>query len=228
MTFTNQSAEVAIPFFIHYKNKPYRYHGVVKHSETLEELVHYETLYENKEGAFWVRPKQMFFENHSTGVERFKQQHLQLDLVWDPSHDVLESAFELGLKIFADENTSNTVNRSELKTKWFEKAKSQKNLCVLTAKIKGSGNIVGFKVGFQIEDNEFYTWLGAVERQYRNLSIAKEMQLFFEKSLAASGFKSLKTKSNPQWTEQMCANLKNGFRIISVNDQQEVLFQKFL
>ena len=112
--------------------------------------------------------------------------------------------------------------------KWFEKAKSQKNLCVVTARIKGSEQPVGFKVGFQVEDNEFYTWLGAVEKQYRNLSIAKEMQIFFEKSLAPLGYKSLKTKSNHQWIEQMCANLKNGFHIISVNDQQEVLFQKFL
>ncbi len=226
MTFSNQSAEVSIPFFIHYKNKPYRYHGVVKHSETLEELVHYETLYENIEGAFWVRPKQMFFENHSSRVARFKQQILQLDIIWNPGHDTLEMAFELGLRIFADENSANTVDRAKMKLKWVEKVKTQKNLCVVTARIKGSEQLVGFKVGFQLEDNEFYAWLGAVEKQYRNLSIAKEMQVFFEKSLTSMGFKRLKTKSNHQWTEQMCANLKNGFRIISVSDQQEVMFQK--
>lgn len=40
----------------HYKNKLYRVHGVVRHSETLEELVLYETLYENDLGRNWVRP----------------------------------------------------------------------------------------------------------------------------------------------------------------------------
>ena len=46
----------------HYKGKMYRVYGVVKHSETLEELVLYETLYENPLGKLWVRPKGMFME----------------------------------------------------------------------------------------------------------------------------------------------------------------------
>jgi len=47
----------------HYKNKMYKVLGVVRHSETLEELVLYETLYENKLGKLWVRPKIMFLES---------------------------------------------------------------------------------------------------------------------------------------------------------------------
>lgn len=47
----------------HYKGKPYRVLGVVRHSETLEELVHYECLYDNPDGRFWVRPRLMFEEN---------------------------------------------------------------------------------------------------------------------------------------------------------------------
>ncbi len=44
----------------HYKGKRYRVHGIVRHSETLEEMVHYECLYENDLGRWWVRPKSMF------------------------------------------------------------------------------------------------------------------------------------------------------------------------
>ena len=46
----------------HYKGKLYRVHQVVRHSETLEELVLYETLYENDLGKWWVRPLAMFLE----------------------------------------------------------------------------------------------------------------------------------------------------------------------
>lgn len=46
----------------HYKGKMYRFLRVVRHSETLEELALYETLYENELGAFWVRPLKMFEE----------------------------------------------------------------------------------------------------------------------------------------------------------------------
>jgi hypothetical protein len=47
----------------HYKGNRYRFHGIVRHSETLEELVLYEPLYANELGKLWVRPKAMFFEN---------------------------------------------------------------------------------------------------------------------------------------------------------------------
>jgi hypothetical protein len=36
--------------------------GIAKHSETLEDLVVYETLYKNPLSKLWVRPKKMFTE----------------------------------------------------------------------------------------------------------------------------------------------------------------------
>lgn len=46
----------------HYKGKKYRVIGIAKHSETLEDLVVYERLYENKTAKLWVRPLAMFEE----------------------------------------------------------------------------------------------------------------------------------------------------------------------
>ena len=46
----------------HYKGPKYKVHGVVKHSETLEDLVYYEALYPNELGQMWVRPYKMFLE----------------------------------------------------------------------------------------------------------------------------------------------------------------------
>lgn len=45
------------------KGNQYRVHFVAKHSETLEELVVYEALYDNPDGKYWVRPSKMFAEN---------------------------------------------------------------------------------------------------------------------------------------------------------------------
>lgn len=44
----------------HYKGPEYRVLGLVRHSETLEELVYYECLYDNPNGQYWVRPRAMF------------------------------------------------------------------------------------------------------------------------------------------------------------------------
>lgn len=56
----------------HYKGNIYKVLGVVRHSETLEEMVHYLRL---ENGTAWVRPKEMFLETikkDGTEVERFK------------------------------------------------------------------------------------------------------------------------------------------------------------
>lgn len=44
------------------KGTLYRVHFVARHSETLEDLVIYEALYDNKESKFWARPASMFLE----------------------------------------------------------------------------------------------------------------------------------------------------------------------
>lgn len=54
--------DVEIGLYEHYKGMRYRVHGVSRHSETLEPLVVYETLYENPLGRLWVRPATMFKE----------------------------------------------------------------------------------------------------------------------------------------------------------------------
>lgn len=47
-------------FYRHFKGNFYHVEGVAKHSETLEPMVVYRALY--GEGALWVRPLGMFFE----------------------------------------------------------------------------------------------------------------------------------------------------------------------
>jgi hypothetical protein len=42
------------------KGNLYKVHFVAKHSETLEDMVVYEALYDNDMSKFWVRPASMF------------------------------------------------------------------------------------------------------------------------------------------------------------------------
>lgn len=60
----------------HYKKKTkYKAYFAAKHSETLEDLVVYEALYENETSRYWVRPLAMFMEDvefDGKTVPRFK------------------------------------------------------------------------------------------------------------------------------------------------------------
>ena len=59
----------------HFKGMEYRVLCVAKHSETLEDMVVYEALYDNKVSKIWVRPLKMFEETVEVGgklVKRFE------------------------------------------------------------------------------------------------------------------------------------------------------------
>jgi hypothetical protein len=56
----------------HYKGQYYKVIGIAKHSETLEEMVIYQKLYDDF--SYWVRPLPMFIESIEMGgnmVKRF-------------------------------------------------------------------------------------------------------------------------------------------------------------
>ena len=62
----------------HFKGKRYEVIGLVRHSETLEELVLYKALYDSEDfgkNTLWVRPLEMFLESvyiEGKEVSRFK------------------------------------------------------------------------------------------------------------------------------------------------------------
>ena len=58
--------EIALGVYRHYKGKLYRVIGIGRNSETLEEVVIYQGLYDNEEfgkNALWVRPLSIFLES---------------------------------------------------------------------------------------------------------------------------------------------------------------------
>ena len=69
------ASEVVSGIYRHFKSgKEYRVIGVAKHSETLEDLVVYQALYENNLSKMWVRPLSMFIEEveiNGTKTPRF-------------------------------------------------------------------------------------------------------------------------------------------------------------
>lgn len=59
----NLENPIAGAIYEHYKTgKKYKVIGIGKHSETLEDLVFYEALYENVMSKLWARPLRMFTE----------------------------------------------------------------------------------------------------------------------------------------------------------------------
>lgn len=63
--------DLKLGVYEHYKSgKKYRVLGVAKHSETLEDMVVYEALYENEVSKLWVRPIDMFLGEVEVGEKK--------------------------------------------------------------------------------------------------------------------------------------------------------------
>ena len=68
--------DIKLGIYSHYKTgNQYQVHFVAKHSETLEDMVVYEALYNNEKSKYWVRPAKIFeeiVEFNGQKVPRFK------------------------------------------------------------------------------------------------------------------------------------------------------------
>lgn len=199
-------------FFRHYKNKPYKLIGTVKHSETLEDLTLYETRYENNLGKLWVRPKEMFFQNvtiQGKSQPRFREIPLRIDAKTVISKGEIEIIGALMAKIFGDWDEVSFFSTLNNHNKF--------HLLIGSAEEKP----VAFKLGYEINSKEFYSWLGGVDPEYRDLGIASDLMLAQHDWCRSQGYAIVQTKTQNRFREMLILNLKHGFDIIGMHTTSE-------
>lgn len=210
-------------FYKHYKDKPYKYHGIVKHSESLEDLVLYETLYKNELGKMWVRPKDMFFskiESNGLLIDRFQNVNPDLQITESLKSEEIDGIVDLAKKVFTEFDES----------KFFKKIeKTTKNTFVRCFVEK---SLVGFKLGYQADDRVYYSWLGGVSPEFRGLGFGKDMMNLQHDWCKQHGYKSITTKTKNSFREMLYLNLSSGFQITDVlkkdGSEPKILMEKFL
>ncbi len=195
-------------FYRHYKNKPYKLLGIARHSETLEELALYETRYENKEGPLWVRPKEMFFESVEVAgktIPRFAK--VELEII--EKTEIQETDFHMLAMIMK-------AGFGEWDSDWFySNLRNHPKLHLLIGVI--DKNPVGFKLGYEENKDEFYSWLGAVLPEFRGLGIAQDLLTAQHTWCAKQGYKSVRTTTENQFREMLLLNIKSGFDVIGTH-----------
>ncbi len=193
-------------FFRHYKNKPYRYLGIVRHSETLEEMALYETLYENKLGKMWVRPKEMFFENIVLeGQSRARFQPIQFTF---ESYSQFNPELLTQFKEIYKASFGTALDEK----KYFSKIELHKEFHILVA--YDENKAVGFKIGYRLDQDRFYSWLGAVLPDYQGLGIASELMRLQHKWCRQQEIKIIETRTRNSFRQMIALNLAQGFEIV--------------
>lgn len=101
---------------------------------------------------------------------------------------------------------------------------------ILVAILKNK--VIGFKVGYE-RDDAFYSWMGAVLPQYRNLSVAKRLATKQETWAKEMGYTKIVFKTRNRLKNMQIFALKNNFDIIEVVkkdsiDEYRIVMQKLL
>lgn len=203
--------------YYHYKNKPYRYIGIAKHSESLTDLVVYECRYENPSGKLWVRPKEMFFENvmlDGKSIPRFRKADITLTTVDHFSSKQFQELQKLIESVFLDSP----------KPQWSDyeqRLKDQKNVKLW---VLHEGSVpVAFKLGYEISPQIFYSWQGGVAPTHQGVGLAQDLMNEMIRCCRTQGYKKILTKSMNRFAKMISLNLKNGFQITGVEPAGEDL-----
>ncbi|MBS4198542.1 GNAT family N-acetyltransferase [Bacillus sp. FJAT-49732] len=111
-----------------------------------------------------------------------------------------------------------------------KKMENKRNLLIHVASI--NSKVVGYKIGYEISNEKFYSWLGGVDTTFRNLGIATKLMEKQHQYLIDKGYKIVQTKTKNKWRQMLILNIKNGFNImdtyIDKNGEIKIILEKNL
>ena len=196
---------------------------MVRHSETLEELVLYEAMYENENGRIWVRPKKMFFEK----IEKNNQLINRFDSV-DFKFKNTTSCSETDIIIIQEIAQQSMGYFDPLNFRsWIH---TQKSLFLQIA--YDNLNAVGFKLGYALKQNIFFSWIEAVLPEYQSLGLGSVLMENQHAWCLKNNFTKIQTKCKNEFKQMIRLNLGHGFEIIGTESDQQnkikILFEKNL
>jgi predicted GNAT superfamily acetyltransferase len=130
--------------------------------------------------------------------------------------DVLALTPEFANVIFADSIGNRLAGRNHL---------------ILVARFESKP--VGFKVGYELSDGQFYSWLGGVIPEHRQMKVASQLRQLQESWAVENGFNSINVKSMNQFPAMLQMLIGSGYQICgyenngSITDSK-IEFIKFL
>jgi ribosomal protein S18 acetylase RimI-like enzyme len=113
---------------------------------------------------------------------------------------------------------------------YFSERIADKNSLLLVAEIDSV--LVGYKLGYWLDDNCFYSWLGGVHPDCRKQGIAKALLLEQERHVREMGTKEIRVKSMNQYRSMLLLLIAQGYAITGVHvnaqDKEKIHFAKKL
>ncbi len=85
------------------------------------------------------------------------------------------------------------------------------------------GQILGFKIGYELDSDTFYSWFGGVSPKARNLGLAQKLLDVQESWAIEQGYQQLKVKSRNQFPAMLRLLLRNNYLIENFEPYEPLL-----
>jgi ribosomal protein S18 acetylase RimI-like enzyme len=135
-----------------------------------------------------------------------------MDLVYvnfntSPDNKILEGIIKLHNSIFGE--ADNFVNQIESKPH-----------LLIDISLHGE-KVIAYKIGYALDNDKFYSWLGGVDANYRNYGVASKLMEKQHQYLRRNGYKVVQTKTKNKWRSMLILNIKSGFDVIGTSTNND-------
>lgn len=100
-----------------------------------------------------------------------------------------------------------------------ERLSGKKNLILVAEE---AGVLLGFKIGYELDQQTFYSWFGGVSPLARNKGVAQSQLDVQEQWAQQQGYKQLKVKSRNQFPAMLRLLLRNGYQIEKLEEKEDI------
>lgn len=94
------------------------------------------------------------------------------------------------------------------------------------------GKVIGYKIGYKLDNDTFYSWLGGVDKNSRKYGVATKLMENQHLYLKENGYKIVQTKTMNKWRNMLILNIKSGFDVIDTyidkNGETKIILEKKL
>ena len=92
----------------------------------------------------------------------------------------------------------------------------------LALKAAVDGKNAGFKLGYELDGDTFYTWFGGVLPLYRQIGLAGQLANAQEGWAKARGYKRIRLKTRNYLKPMLIFAMKNGFNIVEIEERPDI------
>ena len=95
-----------------------------------------------------------------------------------------------------------------------------------------NSEVIGYKIGYELDKRKFYSWLGGVDPRFRGHGVASKLMEQQHQFLKENGYHIVQTKTMNKWRSMLILNIKAGFDVIETYTNkkglQKIILEKNL